>query len=368
MTHAKKRLLKLTGRTARILSLIVLIACMLPACKKDNPAPTPPTSLTIISFTPSTSAAGTSVNIAGTGFSTTPGNNIVLFNGVAATVTASTSTSITVTVPAGATSGTITVTVGSSTATSASNFIVTGGAALHKVLKTMETTFSATSTFPKDVLTFSYDANYHLSTLSVANMRNLNPTTYLYTYNIAANGALVSIFDPRFNGRYSFFGTTVGKPDSLSQSNDIVKYTYSPLTVQSVIRANTYAQITNSAFFNVSQNVDSLVGKDSFYFSTETNRYTYDAQKSFMKLLGAPIPDAGAGINNGLNVSPGFILAQSLNNITSISTTQMPAPAPGQKIKDVTMVYTYDADGYPTKRTTSFGSNVYVTYFTYAYL
>jgi gliding motility-associated-like protein len=80
---------------------------------------------TIISFTASSGPIGTIVIITGTNFSTTPGDNIVQFNGVTATVTASTNTSITAIVPAGATTGKITVTVAGNTVISVDDFIIT---------------------------------------------------------------------------------------------------------------------------------------------------------------------------------------------------------------------------------------------------
>jgi YD repeat-containing protein len=55
--------------------------------------------LSLITFTPGTGPVGTSVTIYGTGFSTTPSQNTVTFNGVTATVSASTATQITTTVP-----------------------------------------------------------------------------------------------------------------------------------------------------------------------------------------------------------------------------------------------------------------------------
>lgn len=79
---------------------------------------------TITSFSPLSGAAGTTVSITGTNFSTAPVNNIVKFNGTTAVVTASTATSITTTVPTGATTGTISVAVNSVTATSSTNFTV----------------------------------------------------------------------------------------------------------------------------------------------------------------------------------------------------------------------------------------------------
>ena len=79
---------------------------------------------TIISFTPLSGPVGTTITITGTDFNTTPANNIVTFNGIAAVVTASTATSISTSVPSGATTGKITVTVAGNTATSTTDFTV----------------------------------------------------------------------------------------------------------------------------------------------------------------------------------------------------------------------------------------------------
>lgn len=86
---------------------------------------TPAVTPTIISFTPASGAAGSSVTITGTNFSATAANNTVNFSGVVATVTSATTTQLVATVPATATSGAITVTTGGQTATSATNFTVT---------------------------------------------------------------------------------------------------------------------------------------------------------------------------------------------------------------------------------------------------
>lgn len=80
---------------------------------------------TISSFSPTAAPAGANVTITGTGFNTTPANNIVFFGAVKATVTAASATSLTVTVPAGATYQPITVTVNNLTAYSSKLFIVT---------------------------------------------------------------------------------------------------------------------------------------------------------------------------------------------------------------------------------------------------
>src|SRR6266542_2728714 len=78
-----------------------------------------------IDFAPHSGPVGTTVTISGTGFSTTPSQNSVAFNGAAATVTSSTATQIVTTVPAAATTGPITVTTPGGSAASATPFTVT---------------------------------------------------------------------------------------------------------------------------------------------------------------------------------------------------------------------------------------------------
>jgi hypothetical protein len=79
---------------------------------------------TIASVDPMFGAEGTTVTITGTNFSTTPEENIVTFNGVAATVTASTATEITTTVPAGAATGPLQVSTLGLTATGTGDYSV----------------------------------------------------------------------------------------------------------------------------------------------------------------------------------------------------------------------------------------------------
>jgi YD repeat-containing protein len=85
--------------------------------------------VSIIEFTPNSGPIGATVSIAGIGFSPTPANNSVTFNGVSATVSAATATRLTVTVPASATTGTIAVTSPAGNASSATAFTVVSVAA-----------------------------------------------------------------------------------------------------------------------------------------------------------------------------------------------------------------------------------------------
>ena len=81
--------------------------------------------IVITGFSPKTGVTGTQVTISGAGFSPTPSQNSVSFNGTAAVIVSSTATQIVTTLPAGATSGTISVSSPLGTATSSQSFTVT---------------------------------------------------------------------------------------------------------------------------------------------------------------------------------------------------------------------------------------------------
>jgi len=78
----------------------------------------------ITSFSPTSGLAGTTVTINGSHFSTTLSDNVVTFNGIAATVTTATENVLTVVVPENATTGAVKVSVGTNQVTSSSVFTV----------------------------------------------------------------------------------------------------------------------------------------------------------------------------------------------------------------------------------------------------
>jgi hypothetical protein len=93
---------------------------------RDCGAGSPPAGTTVSGFSPTAGGVGTSVTIAGSGFT---GATDVAFDGTsvgAGNFTVDTDARITATVPAGATSGPVSVTVGGTTATSSASFTVTG--------------------------------------------------------------------------------------------------------------------------------------------------------------------------------------------------------------------------------------------------
>lgn len=83
--------------------------------------------VSIIDFTPHSGPVGATVTVSGTGFSTTPIQNSVAFNGAAATASSSTATQIVTAVPDGTTTGPISVTTPGGSASSSTSFTVTSG-------------------------------------------------------------------------------------------------------------------------------------------------------------------------------------------------------------------------------------------------
>src|SRR5579872_3573988 len=101
------------SRAFLILSLIAAACYMLgvAGCSKSGSSAAA-TNVSINSLSPASGPFSTVVTIDGTGFSSTPSNNIVQFNHVAATVQQATATQLTVVVPKQAGTGTVTVQTG----------------------------------------------------------------------------------------------------------------------------------------------------------------------------------------------------------------------------------------------------------------
>ena len=108
--------------TTWISVLALVLAGLLPAGSAG--AALPPDEVTVTSVSPTVAAAGASVSVSGTGFSTLPAENSVTVNGKTAAVTDSTTTSLQATLPTGATSGPVTVTTASGSATSTTDVFV----------------------------------------------------------------------------------------------------------------------------------------------------------------------------------------------------------------------------------------------------
>jgi len=157
----------------------------------------------ITSFNPSSGPVGTTVTITGANFSSTPANNIVTFNGIAAVVTASTATSITTTVPAGATTGVISVTVIGAVGISATAFTVTSPV-LTPGLVWARGHIGTTDTFSEDVATDAAGNVYTTGSFDqttdfdpgpgVLNLTATGSVSDIYLSKLNANGDLAWAF------------------------------------------------------------------------------------------------------------------------------------------------------------------------------
>lgn len=102
------------------------------SCKNDDEPVAIPSVLSVSALAPSSGPVGTKVVITGTNFSTTPANNVVMFNTTAATVSAATATTLEVTVPTGATTGVVSVTTAGVTAKSTASFTIAARSIVEK--------------------------------------------------------------------------------------------------------------------------------------------------------------------------------------------------------------------------------------------
>jgi YD repeat-containing protein len=127
--------------------------------------------VSIIEFAPKSGPVGTTVTIYGTGFSTTPSQNTVQFNGVTAPVTSSTENQIITTVPSTATTGAIGLTAPGGSGSSAQAFVVTSSTGAPTI-----TSFTPTIGTPGTVVTVN-GTNFE-TTPSKNNLRfNISPAT-----------------------------------------------------------------------------------------------------------------------------------------------------------------------------------------------
>lgn len=104
--------------------LLILLVFLVCSCSKDSTETESSRPVPVLTgFSPASGAAGTSVVLSGTNFSTTVASNAVSFNGIEAVVTAASATKLTVTAPAGASTGRIVLITNGSALTSSSPFI-----------------------------------------------------------------------------------------------------------------------------------------------------------------------------------------------------------------------------------------------------
>jgi RHS repeat-associated protein len=209
--------------------------------------------LSVTALNPNVGPVGSSVTITGTGFSASPGNSTVSFNGIPTTTTAWSDTQITAIVPAGTTTGPVSVDVAGITA-SGPNFQINSTVTLTDSLSNNSTYTSAivggkwyvsnlsgsgcstctlrgaiTKTFDNygnvltvtdelnHVTTYTYDSNQNMLSMSVQANSGAATTTYTYnsfgepltitdalgnttTFTYDAHGNLLSVIAPAPNG------------------------------------------------------------------------------------------------------------------------------------------------------------------------
>lgn len=150
------------------------------------------TQVSILSFSPASGAIGATVHIYGTGFSATPAQNTVTFNGTGATVSSATTTTLTVTVPAGASTGTIGVTAPAGSATSSASFTVTLAGSAPTITSFTPTIGAAGTSVTVTGTNFKTTATDNLTRFSVipASIVSSTSTTLSTTVPVTGSGKI----------------------------------------------------------------------------------------------------------------------------------------------------------------------------------
>ncbi len=138
--------------------------------------------VSIIEFTPKSAPVGASVTIHGAGFSETPGENAVTFNGLPAAVISATATRVVTTVPSGTASGPISVTTPTGSATSSIGFTTTAVPEAPTIIEfspslgTVGTHVTITGTnFESTLANNKVTFNHTLAILRSANVTSMRP-------------------------------------------------------------------------------------------------------------------------------------------------------------------------------------------------
>ena len=199
--------------------------------------------VSIISFSPASGPIGTTVTISGTGFSTTPSQDTVTFNGTAATVTSATTTQLVVTVPSGATTGAIGVTAPGGAGTSAASFTVASGTGAPTI-----TSFSPGTTVSGTALTVNgtnfntTPSNNNLKlNIAPAQVTSVSATVIHTTVPPSAGTGRISVATPSGTGTSSGYLWVVPAPYGTSDVDSTGTLTLGSGSSVSVATANKIA-------------------------------------------------------------------------------------------------------------------------------
>jgi YD repeat-containing protein len=243
----------------------------------------------VLTFSPATGPAGTTVTVHGTGFSTTANQNAVTFNGTPSTVSAATTTQLTVTVPSGATTGYIAVTAPNGSASSTVVFIVGSASAGPSI-----TSFAPTLTIPGTAFTVT---GTNFETIPTSNVLRVNTapgqigsaTATSIGATVPPNVATgrVSVATPKGTATSSSYLWVAPPPYAVSDISSTTALPFSTPTSVSVPAANTVGLM---AFDNVEGHRASVsINGVSGGFATV---YLYDPLGKLLRTVSGILVDA----------------------------------------------------------------------------
>jgi hypothetical protein len=256
---------------------------------------------TVTGFSPTSGVAGTSVNITGTNFSTTLADNVVKFNGVAATVSTATTTQLTVTVPAEATTGKVTVTINGITETSSNDFII--------VAPTI--TMYTPGIAAPNISVIITGTNF--SSVTANNIVKFNGTTATVT---AASATELTVTVPE-GATTGPLTVKVGPNTATSTGNFEICNGSAELLISDIVITNT----SGSTSYTVSFKVTNVGSADADLTKMTMQNYAVDDAAG-----SNAAPASGYGLTSGPILAPGefYTTPNYLCNISGTNTTSSP--------------------------------------------
>jgi YD repeat-containing protein len=187
----------------------------------DRPGAVGGSSVAISGFAPAAGPIGTSVTITGAGFSSTPGENTVTFNGVPATVGVASATQLAAIVPNGATTGPIGMASPAGSATTSAVFTVLADSGVPTVTGFTPTIGVTGTPFTITGTNFQTTLSDNRVTLNIrpADVGAATATTLTSAVPLASMGGRVTLETP--------FGAAVGASDFV-----VVPSPYTPADVE----------------------------------------------------------------------------------------------------------------------------------------
>lgn len=286
---------------------------------------------TITSINPTSGKAGDVVSILGTGFATVATDNVVKFNGVAATVTGSVTSVLTVTVPAGVTTGAVSISVKGGATVTGPTFTVntstggTGTAVPYITSVGGTATFSKIATATSEIGAMVVDkVNNVLYYSDYAGLFTLTHPGTIYKLKLDGSAATVFTSDARITKVVNMTVDATGNVYAVASLDNLGGVYANIYKIDAATQAITVlASNINYAAGNGTLNVDSQGGVWYGYgqkLNTTTNAFDRNATFPYGSLSNALNPGDNIYVDDVNHLTNSNVQFYKYNLLTKVGT------------------------------------------------